>query len=445
MANERPAKRVKVEVVEVDMEIEEELPPTDDDLIADLAYYMTTGCHTDDHILLSRLMALLRSRSATISSDAYCGLVGVLVNHGRHDLVGEVFHALDGGIKNCLGLRLASKHGYYKHVDRFLSQPEVNPNEYEGAALILALQYGFTEIALRLLADPRTFPAFRNNAAFCWAAQLGLTPVVEVLLQDSRVDPSDREDFAIRQAAICNRVDVVELLLPLDAINPGAKCNYALRKAATRGHHRVISLLLADKRVNPNDTAPLDAPPALVGASMKGHLKAVDALLVHPDVDPNIDGGAALLSAVTQGKQPIVQRILIHPRAAANVRAGLAMRIALDMNHRGLVEDLLTRKDLRAVLQRCLVPRQVQLALEAQNNLVNRRVKPVVMKAVHLRLSLPLSLTVDVLAKIAAFAWGADVVVRREIGCGDYQDDPSIFPNAERIFKKIMTKVELAR
>lgn len=421
----RPGKRARIESPAI----------SDDTLLNSPKGYASRAVSSGDMATVERLIAQMRTDK--VSDDTCKYIARILHISKRYDMVVKLLETLTGGIRNCLGLRIASNYGYFKFVERFLTEPEVDPNI--GSPFAHAVRNGHVEVALLLLSDPRTDPTFSDNTAFCWAVHLGLTALVEAMLADDRVDPSAQSNFAIGKAAACNKVDIVKLLLANRNVNPGDKFNFALRVASKLGHNEIVCLLLNDTRVDPNEemskSEHSDLPPALVAAVRGGHYQVVKTLLAHASIDPNVGHGGAITAAIERGDRELVRLILRHERTTTNFRDGFPLRVAIKRRQFAIVKDLVTRTDLQHVVQNKLHPQEVNVVRRVQQHLYTRHIRPALEKSLELKTVLQNALGNDVLAKISAFAWGSEVVANRSIGCWADPADSSTFTNAEHIFK----------
>jgi ankyrin repeat domain-containing protein 50 len=316
---------------------------------------------------------------------------------------------LDVNVQNKWGnapLHIAIFNGLFDMVQVFLQHPsiEINlPGEDGETALHLAIRFGHTNLIPLLLQHPAIDINCSDTngwTALTTAVDRGHADVVRLLLAHKDIDisasrvgepgfwesisqefysrgkcmtlPHDlrlqlgiKPSKSLSLAARDGDKDIVELLLQRPDIEPNAHYGRynttPLHEAISGGHLKIVEALLLHPQVDVN-SVDKDSWSALRYAVNGEHSDIVNALLQRPDIDINsVDkyGWSALMFAASRGYSNIVNALLQHSDTDINQpdhTGWTPLTEAVDEGHAEIVRILLSHKDIDITASRVCVP-----------------------------------------------------------------------------------------
>ena len=197
---------------------------------------------------------------------------------------------------------------------------------------------GYAHVVQRFLREPNVDPDGGENGAFCCACVNGHVDVVNLLLLDARVDPN--RSPALNEACRQGHLAVVNRLLLEERLDVNLGDGSVLETACKHNHGQVVARLLLDSRIDP---AAKPHRNSLDTACTYGAYEAVDALLCDSRVDPTLSNFVAMKSAAAANSEPIVKRLLQHPLLAENLACVDAALAVADSFVRPRIVALLER------------------------------------------------------------------------------------------------------
>jgi Ankyrin repeats (3 copies) len=180
----------------------------------------------------------------------------------------------------------------------------------------------------------------------CWMKKLfmlsiwkGYNDFVGKLLEQKTVDP---------KSSMKGRDDSYEFYHPLDHFqdfkkqpqdkrNPMSLPHCSVILASLMGHDKIVEMLLLDKRADPSSYGNF----CIDAASTKGHKAVLELLLKDTRVDPSANEHMAIKSAIQNGKTDIVEMLLKDGRTKVSLDSN-AVKQARENGHIAIVE-LLTK------------------------------------------------------------------------------------------------------
>ncbi|EAU82932.2 ankyrin repeat domain-containing protein 50 [Coprinopsis cinerea okayama7 len=324
------------------------------------------------------VMNLLREKGIAVNtrgSDGRTALLWALAN--RHESVADLLlahesidvHRADN--EGWTPLMMASRNGYTSLVDRLVQMEgiEVNAQNKDGkTALLLASAHGHPSTVSRLLEEERVDVHLRDSngsSALVLAAILGewerfFSESEKILAAFYTTFPFVRhvhgfyglelfllmgyEQSASGESNQAAYEAVVARLLQ----TPGTHVSYqdpgftVLMSAACAGDCvPIIDQLLAADGTRLNAQSPQDGCTALMLASRRNHVKAVDRLLRQPGIDVNLQnkrGESALMLAVQEGHSKVVDRLLRAEGLDSSLRDNRGWTLLMAACYRGKTE-----------------------------------------------------------------------------------------------------------
>eukprot|EP01134_Creolimax_fragrantissima_P002470 CFRG2470T1 len=165
--------------------------------------------------------------------------------------------------------------GHLDAVILLLQDKDVDPSDFDHAAVVGASARGHVDILAILLMDTRI--DLSNVRVLRVPSNKGYTEVVAMLLRHGQVDPSAYADEALRCASRSGHNSLVRLLLKDSRVNPSAAGNYAIRCACKLGSQKIVKLLLRHARMD----CSIGLDMALQAAEECGHRKIASMLHRH--------------------------------------------------------------------------------------------------------------------------------------------------------------------
>jgi ankyrin repeat protein len=185
------------------------------------------------------------------------------------------------------------------------------------------------------------------------------------LPHDLRLQLGIKSSESLYLAARDGDKDMVELFLQQPDIEPntryGEQDTTPLHEAISGGHLKIVEALLLHPQVDVN-CVDENGMSALMYAARKGHRDIVNALLQRPDIDINSvdeDGWSALMFAVNWWRSDIVNALLQRSDTDINQLDHMGrtpLTVAVEEGHTEIVRMLLSHKDIDVTASGVCVP-----------------------------------------------------------------------------------------
>jgi ankyrin repeat domain-containing protein 50 len=300
------------------------------------------------------------------SSDGLFDIVQILLQHPSIEINLQDEHGRTA-------LHNASINGHTNIIQLLLQHPtiDINCSDKNGwTALTTAVDCGHADVVRLLLAHKDIdISASRVGEPGFWESIPWLANYSEgkcmTLPLDLRLQLRIKLSESLYLAAGDGDKDIVELLLQQPDIEPNAHYGIynttPLHEAISGGHLKVVEAFLLHPQVDVNSVDERGWS-ALMYAAKEGHSDIVNALLQHPDIDINSvdeDGWSALMCAVNEEYSDIVNALLQHSDIDINQpnhTGWTPLTEAVDAGHADIVRMLLSHKDIDITASRVWVP-----------------------------------------------------------------------------------------
>jgi ankyrin repeat domain-containing protein 50 len=274
-------------------------------------------------------------------------------------------------------LHNAASHGHTNIIQLLLQHPtiDINYSDKNGwTALTTAVDHGHADVVRLLLAHKDIdISASRVGEPGFWES---IPPGVYSYTKCMTLPHDLRLQLGIKPslylAARDGDKDTVELFLQQPDIEPnahyGSQDRTPLHEAISGGHLKVVEALLLHLQVDVNSVNKYGRS-ALMCAVKEGHSGIVKALLQRPDIDINsVDtyGGTALMHAAHEGRSDIMYLFLQHSDINVNQpdhKGWTPLTEAVDEGHTEIVRMLLSHKDIDITASRVWVPELWEMPL----------------------------------------------------------------------------------